>query len=100
MSILFRVLLFAISIPFTTAGKEPQCSKFDYDERILRKLLLQEKVIQDLEADVGKLKAAYDSQISSLENKLQQATRRYEDSCTGTIIYAAMSVSFLSLSLS
>ena len=86
MSIPLGFLLFAISIPLVTASQEPKCSRFDYDERILRKLLLQERVIQDLETNIGELKAAYEGQISSVEKKLNKSTRRLEESCKGTII--------------
>ena len=45
-----------------------------------------------LVARVGEFKAAYESRISSLEDKLQEAARRLEESCKGTIIYAFFSL--------
>ena len=45
-----------------------------------------------LVAHVWEFKAAYESRISSLEDKLQEAARRLEESCKGTIIYAFFSL--------
>ncbi|XP_053374829.1 heavy metal-binding protein HIP-like [Mercenaria mercenaria] len=73
------VLLFLINRVNVTLATEPVCSKFDYEEKLLEKVIRQEIKVETMESEIVKTQDSVLSTLNEINKKVVDINDRFED---------------------
>jgi len=75
---LFNVVLFCLIFLCGSFASEPKCSKFDYDERTLEKVIRMELTIERLLAENKEVKQRTADTLNTLQQERQEMKQTME----------------------
>ncbi|XP_053376526.1 heavy metal-binding protein HIP-like [Mercenaria mercenaria] len=73
------VLLFLINRINVSLATEPVCSKFDYEEKLLEKMIRQEIKVETMESEIVKTQDSVLNTLNEIKKKVADINDRFED---------------------